>query len=140
MPLNLCQFIGNVGQPPDKKYLPDGTCVVNFSLACGERWKDKTSGDIKEKTEWVRAVCFGKRAEVIAEYVTKGQQIYISGKLRSRSYDKDGDTRYITEIVIEDFQFTGNKAGSGTGEDKAQQQAEAYTKNAPADFDGDIPF
>jgi single-strand DNA-binding protein len=164
MSLNLCQFLGNLGQDPDIRFMPDGRAVVNLSIACGERWKDKNTGEIKENTEWVRAVCFGKRAEVIAEHFKKGSQIYVSGKMRTRKWqDQAGQDRYSTEIVVDDFQFIDRKPGNG-GEQRAQQQATAYgqgqsgsrapaqTKGGPDysnmpppppnydDFDDDIPF
>lgn len=123
MSLNQCNFLGNLGQDPDLRYLPDGRAVTNLSIACSERWKDKNTGELKENTEWIRAVSFGKRAEVIAEYFKKGSQIYVSGKMRTRSYEKDGVKHYATEIVIDNFQFIGSR---GTGDAKAQQQDTAY--------------
>ena len=127
MSINLCQFIGNLGQDPDLRYMPDGRAVVNLSIACSERWKDKQTGETKESTEWIRAVCFGKRAQVIAEHFKKGSQIYVSGKMRTRQYEQDGIKRYSTEIVVEEFQFCGNR--SGNGDTKAQQQAAAYDRS-----------
>jgi single-strand DNA-binding protein len=139
MALNLCQFMGNLGEAPVLKALPTGESVVNFSIACTDRWKDKTTGEQKESTEWIRAVCFGKRGEVIAEHFTKGSAIYISGKLRTRSWDKDGVKHYMTEIVVTDFQFCGKRDNS---ESKADQQAKSYADTMPPmpDFDDDIPF
>jgi single-strand DNA-binding protein len=156
MALNLCQFMGNLGQDPDIRYLPDGRAVANISIACTDRWKDKQSGEIKENTEWVRAVAFGRRAEVIGEYFKKGNQIYISGKMRTRSYEKDGVKHYTTEIVIDNFDFCGQRSGGGN-DARAQQQAAAYGQGGSAkggnkppaydapppdysDFDDDIPF
>lgn len=151
MALNLCQFMGNLGQDVDLRYLPDGTAVANFSLACGERWKDKATGEIKEKTEWIRAVCFGKRAEIISEHFKKGSQIYISGKMRTRDYEKDGVKHWATEIVINEFQFCGQRSDGGS--QRAEQQAGAYSSNNQSsqhppyrrpdnfdDFNDDIPF
>ncbi|MFA5920184.1 MAG: single-stranded DNA-binding protein [Methylococcaceae bacterium] len=164
MSLNLFQAMGNLGQDVDIKYLPDGRAVGNFSIACGEKWKDKTSGEIKESTEWIRCVVFGRRAEVISEHFKKGSQIYISGKMRTRMWEKDGTKHYATEIVVDNFQFCGTRNEGGQ---KAAQQAEAYQntgsnqKSAPRtqqgnnngmpdysgaptpnydDFDDDIPF
>ena len=135
--------MGNLGADPDKKILPDGTALVNFSIACGEKWKDRATGELKEKTEWVRAVAFGRRAEVIAEYFKKGSQIYVQGKMCTRSYEKDGVKHYATEILVSDFQFCGQRSGGGNDE-RAGQQAAAYGHGAmpepSVDFDDDIPF
>lgn len=162
MAMNQCMFMGNLGQDVDLRFLPDRTPVANFSIACGEKWKDKVTGEIKESTEWVRAVVFGKRAEVIAEYFKKGSQIFIQGKMRTRSYEKDGVKHYATEILVNEFQFCGQRSEGG-GDARASQQASAYGQGsggktsrpdnshqgasgamAPppdyADFDDDIPF
>lgn len=155
MSLNHCTFMGYLGQDPEIKYLPDGTAVANISVACSEKWKDKVSGEIKEKTEWIRAVVFGKRAEVIAEHFKKGSQIHITTKARTRDYDKDGVKHYVTEFVISEFQFCGQRTDNGGA--KATQQAAAYggkaqqatkqsapnypdNNNYPDDFSDDIPF
>lgn len=151
MAVNKCIFIGNMGADPALTYLPDGRGVVNFSIACGERWKDK-NGEVQERTEWIRCVGFGRRAEVISEYFSKGSQIYIEGKMRTREYEKDGVKHWATEIVIDNFEFCGQRSGGSDA--KAQQQAAAYGQQSaqqpvganssqPAnynDFDDDIPF
>ncbi len=156
MALNLCQFMGNLGQDPDLRFLPDGRAVANISIACGKKWKDKQTGEIKEHTEWIRAVIFGKRAEVVADHFKKGSQIYISGEQRTRSYEKDGIKHYATEIVAHEFQFCGQRV-DGSGDIKANQQASAYDQQGATnnqsgasqrqssppdydDFDDDIPF
>jgi single-strand DNA-binding protein len=135
--------MGNLGADPDKKILPDGTVLVNFSIACSEKWKDKATGELKESTEWVRAVVFGRRAEVIAEHFKKGNQIYVQGKMRTRSYEKDGVKHYATEILVNEFQFCGQRSG-GQNDERAGQQAAAYGHSAmpdpSMDFDDDIPF
>ena len=158
MSLNRCTFLGNLGQDVDLRYLPDGKAVANLSIACSERWTDKNTNEKRENTEWIRAVCFNRRAEVIAEHFKKGSQIYIEGKMRTRKYDKNGVDHWSTEIVVDNFQFLGQKAG--TGDAKVQQQASAYgqnTRSAPQheapptnayqgsassydDYDDDIPF
>ncbi len=116
--------MGNLGQDVDLRFMPDGRAVANLSVACSERYKDKSTGETKESTEWIRAVVFGKRAEVIAEYFKKGSQIHIQGKLRTRKYEKNGVDTYATEIVVNEFQFCGQK--SGGGDEKAKQQSAAY--------------
>jgi single-strand DNA-binding protein len=159
MSVNKVIVMGNLGSDPEVRHLPDGRAVVNFSVACSEKWKDKATGEIKENTEWVRAVCFGKRGEVIGEHFKKGQQIYIEGKMRTRKWQgTDGTDRYTTEVVVDEFQFCGNKPSGNTGDARAQQQASAYSQNKtaapqsdnpptsaynnayPSDFDDDIPF
>lgn len=139
MSLNLVQFMGNLGADVAVKFLPDGTAVGNFSIACGEKWKDKATGQIKENLEWIRVVIFGRRAEVVAEHFKKGAQIYVSGKLRTRQWEKDGVKHYMTEVVADKFEFCGSRSEGGTGQ-KEQQQADNY-QGAPdyAEFD-DIPF
>jgi single-strand DNA-binding protein len=124
MALNLMQCMGNLGQDPDIRYLPDSRAVVNISIACTDRYKDKQTGEVKENTEWIRAVAFGRRAEVIGEHFKKGSQIYISGKMRTREYEKDGVKHWATEIVIDNFEFCGQRSGGNDA--KAQQQASAY--------------
>jgi single-strand DNA-binding protein len=144
MAVNKCIFMGHMGADPALTYLPDGRGVVNFSIACGERWKDKATGEVKERTEWIRCVGFGRRAEVISEYFSKGSQIYVEGKMRTREYEKDGVKHWATEIVIDNFDFCGQR--SGGNEAKAQQQAAAYGRQ-PAqqrdnfdEYEDDIPF
>ena len=149
MAINNCVFMGNLGDDPDIKHFPDGTTVANLSIACGKKWKDKVTGELKEHTEWIRAVVFGKRAEVIGEYFKKGSQIHVTGEMRTRSYEKDGVKHWATEIVVSDFQFCGQRNGNSGGE-KASQQAQAYHQQSsgnaskPDDFgdfdDLDIPF
>jgi single-strand DNA-binding protein len=125
MAVNKCIFMGNLGADVDLRFLPNGTAVGNFSIACSERWKDKQSGEIKENTEWVRLVVFGKRAETINEYFKKGSQIYVETKVRTRKWEKDGVTHYATEFVIDNFDFCGQRSGGGN-DARAQQQAASY--------------
>lgn len=157
MSVNKAIIKGNLGQDPDLRFMPNGREVVNLSVACGERWKDKATGEIKEQTEWLRIVAFGGLAKVLAEHFKKGDQIYLEGKIRTRKYqDKDGSDRYSTEIVADTFDFCGSRSG-GNGDQKAQQQSAAYDlQSAPANnnpppsayenamggdqFDDDIPF
>lgn len=147
MSINQCVFMGNLGGDPDLTYLPDGREVVNFSVACSERYKDK-NGEIQEKTEWVRCVGFGKRAAVIADHFRKGSQIHVTTKCRTRKWQNhEGKDQWTTEFVIQDFQFCGRRSDGGYA--KAQQQAAAYDNNPPPaprsdddfdDFDDVIPF
>ena len=103
--LNQCNFIGRVGKDPEVRYAASGTAVGNFSIAVGYKYKDT------ESTEWIRIVVFGKLAEIVGEYVTKGKQLFVSGRMQTRSWeDKDGAKRYTTEIVANDVQFLGSKS------------------------------
>lgn len=138
-------IIGNLGADPETKYMPSGTPVTNFSVACNEKWKDKDSGEMREHTEWYRCAAFGRRAEIIGEYCRKGSQVYVEGRNRTRSYEKDGEKRYATELVVDQIQLLGGK-GSGSG---GQGQRQAPPPSAPPpdagaaggdDFDDDIPF
>ncbi|MBE0434208.1 MAG: single-stranded DNA-binding protein [Methylomicrobium sp.] len=140
--MNKCQFHGYLGADPELKYLPDGAPVVNFSVGVSQRWKDKQTGEIKENTDWPRCVAFGRRAEVISEHFSKGSEILITdSQFKNRSYDKDGERRYITEFVVSGFEFCGKRRETGQG--KANTQAQTYQSSMPpehADFDDDIPF
>lgn len=110
--VNKVTLIGNVGETPEIRYLPDGTAVTTISLATSRKWKDKQSGELRERTEWHRVVLWGRTAEIAGEYVGKGKELYIEGENRTRSYEKDGITRYVTEVYAHEMQMTGNKAGS----------------------------
>ncbi len=102
--LNRVTLIGNLGQEPDVKYTPDGKAVTTISIATSETWKDNDTKEKKEKTEWHRVVLFGKLAEIAGEHLSKGSQVYIEGKLRTRKWtDKSGEDKYTTEIVVDNF-------------------------------------
>ena len=132
--LNQCSFIGRLGQDPDIKYTQGGKPVANISLACSEQWKDK-QGVKQEKTEWIRGVAFGKLAEIIGEYLKKGSQVFIQGKMQTRKWqDKEGNDRYTTEINIRDMQMLGSKG-------EKTEKKEDETKSLADKFDDDsIPF
>lgn len=146
--VNKVILVGTLGQDPEVKYLPNGNAVCNLSLATSEQWKDKQTGEKKEKTEWHRVVMFGKVAEIAGEYCRKGSQVYIEGKLETREWEKDGIKRYTTEIKV-DMQGTmqllgGKPADGGNAQPKPSNQPSAR-KNEPQkpddDFDADsIPF
>lgn len=150
--VNKVILVGTCGQDPEVKYLSNGNAVTNLSLATSEQWKDKQSGEKKEKTEWHRVVIFGKVAEIAGEYLRKGSQVYIEGKLQTREWEKDGIKRYSTEIVVDmqgTMQLLGGKPSGDGGQQQAprqQQQAPQRQQSAPqpaADFDSfddDIPF
>ena len=107
--VNRVIIIGNVGQDPETRYLPSGEAVTNLSVATSESWNDKNSGERKDRTEWHKVVAFGKLAEIISEYARKGSKIYLSGSLRTRKWEKDGQTHYTTEIVAKEMQLLDRK-------------------------------
>lgn len=145
--LNRCEFIGRLGKDPEMKYGGDGSGVASLSLACG--WKTKE----KEGTEWIRVVVFGKLAEICGEYLSKGKQVYISGRMRTREYEKDGSKRYVTEVVADQMQMLGGKGDEVDRESQPKRGGYADRKSATqptqpprtpeqnlADMDDSIPF
>ena len=138
--LNLCQFIGRLGKDVEIKHTASGSAVANFSIACGDDYKDK-SGNKVEQTNWINIVVFGKLAEICGEWLGKGSQIYISGKQVTRKWqDQSGADRYTTEIVANDMQMLGGRNENGQ-QSKPAQSAPAGSGNAGDDyFDQDIPF
>ena len=142
--LNKVQIIGNLGQDPETKFLPSGDAVTNLSVATTDRWKDK-EGAQQERTEWHRVAFFGRKAEVIAEYLNKGDPIYVEGSLQTRKWeDKEGNDRYTTEIKGRDFQFLSTKGEGGNSAPRERAPAPATAPAAaPAkqqSLDDDIPF
>jgi len=105
--VNKVILVGNLGNDPELRYTRGGTPVCNFSIATSDQWTDKESGEKREKTEWHRIVAWRRLAEICGEYLNKGRQVYIEGKLQTRSWEKEGITRYTTEIVAADVQFLG---------------------------------
>lgn len=160
--INKVILVGTCGQDPETRYLPNGNAVTNLSLATSEQWADKQTGQKVEKTEWHRVAMFGKVAEIAGEYLRKGSQVYIEGKLQTREWEKDGVKRYTTEIIV-DMQGTmqllgGRPDGTGGGDSAPRQsrpapqreQQQAPRQSAPQQkpqpaqdfdsFDDDIPF
>jgi single-strand DNA-binding protein len=107
--VNRVIIIGNIGQDPETKFLPSGEAVTNLSVATSESWKDKQSGERKDRVEWHRVTAFGRLAEIISEYARKGSKVYISGSLRTRKWEKDGQPHYTTEIVAKEMQLLDRK-------------------------------
>lgn len=143
--VNKVILVGNLGADPETKYMPSGDAVTNITVATSESWKDKQSGDKREKTEWHKVVMFRRLAEIAAEYLRKGSQVYIEGKIQTRKWqDKEGNDRYTTEIVADQMQMLGARGGSGFDSATASHSEPATAKPAPApavdDFDDDIPF
>jgi single-strand DNA-binding protein len=113
--LNKALLIGRLGKDPEIRYFQDGTAVANFSIATSEKWKDKGTGENREKTEWHRIVAFRRLGEICGEYLTRGKEVYIEGRIQTRSWEKDGITRYTTEIVADKMQMLGSKDSGGYG-------------------------
>jgi single-strand DNA-binding protein len=150
--VNKVILVGNLGKDPETRYMPSGAAVTNLRIATTESWKDKQSGDQQERTEWHSVAMFGRLAEIAAEYLRKGSQVYIEGKLRTRKWqDKEGKDRYTTEIVADEMQMLGGKgggagagaaAGAGAmgGAAAGGSGRAAVNDGPPGDFDDDIPF
>ncbi|WP_447908280.1 single-stranded DNA-binding protein [Serratia fonticola] len=149
--INRVILVGHLGKDPEVRYLPNGGAVANITLATSESWRDKATGEQKEKTEWHRVILFGKLAEVAGEYLRKGSQIYIEGKLTTRKWtDQAGVEKYTTEIHVNvggTMQMLGGRqdgtAQNGGPSNKPQQQGRqpaAPQNEPPMDFDDDIPF
>lgn len=142
--VNKVILIGHCGKDPETRYMPSGGAVTNISIATSEGWKDKQTGENKEKTEWHNVVFFNRLAEIAGEYLRKGSQIYVEGRLQTRKWqDKSGNDRYTTEIVANEMQMLGGKGGGGGGDSYAPAQS-SQPESAPAmvddGFDDDIPF
>jgi single-strand DNA-binding protein len=154
--LNQCTFIGRLGRDPEARSFPSGDQVCNFSIAVGESWKDKATGEKKERTDWINIVVTGGLVGVVTQYVKKGSQVMVSGKLRTREYtDKDGIKKYSTEIRADSMQMLGARQDGGGDRDAAPAQrapaaqrpasAPVPRQTAAADsgfesMDDDIPF
>src|SRR6059058_5561182 len=132
--VNKVILVGNLGADPESKYLPSGDAVANIRLATTDRWKDKTSGEMKEATEWHRVAFFGRLAEIAGEYLKKGSQVYIEGRIRTRKWqDKEGQDKYTTEIVADRMQMLGSRSGAGAGGNDLERSS------APAATAGSAP-
>ncbi|AOM42443.1 single-stranded DNA-binding protein SSB1 [Xenorhabdus hominickii] len=166
--VNKVILVGNLGQDPEVRYMPNGGAVANITLATSESWRDKQTGEMREKTEWHRVVLFGKLAEVAGEYLRKGSQVYIEGALQTRKWqDQSGQDRYSTEVVVNiggTMQMLGGRGGAsqeapaqgGWGQPQQPQASQQFSGGSapsrpaqspapqsnepPMDFDDDIPF
>ena len=143
--VNKVILVGNLGQDPEVRYAANGNAITNISVATSESWKDKNTGQMQEKTEWTKVVFFGKIAEIAGEYLKKGSQVYIEGKLQTRKWtNKDGNDQYSTEVVVDGFQgvmqMLGSK-GESTKEQQKPAQQPVQQKQAESFEDADsIPF
>jgi len=142
--INKVILIGNLGNDPDVRYTAGGAAVTNISLATTDSWRDKESGEQQDRTEWHRVVFFGRLAEIVAEYLKKGSQVYVEGRLQTRKWqDKEGVDRYTTEIVAGEMQMLGGRGGSSNVSEQGASSGAARPEPAPSggDFvDDDIPF
>jgi single-strand DNA-binding protein len=151
--INKVILIGNLGQDPETRTTPGGTTVTNIRIATSESWTDKASGEKKEQTEWHTVVMWNRLGEIAAEYLRKGSQVYIEGRLQTRKWqDKTGNDRYSTEVVASEMQMLGGRAGGGGGAPQetrdtregggrgAAATAPAGAGGSGAEFDDDIPF
>ena len=150
--VNKVIIVGNLGKDPETRYAPSGDAVTNIVVATTETWKDKTSGEKREATEWHRVVFFGKLAEIAGQYLKKGSQVYLEGKLKTRKWqDKDGQDRYTTEINADEMKMLGSKGDGqqqeGQRPQQTQQRPPANPQRQPqgqaggfSDMDDDIPF
>ena len=150
--INKVILVGNLGQDPETRYMPSGGAVTNITLATNESWKDKQTGEQKDRTEWHKIAMFNRLAEIAAEYLRKGSQVYIEGKLRTRKWqDKEGRDRYTTEVIADEMQMLGGRGGgggasfgaSGSGGDGEKRGGSGGGQPNPPptdDFDDDIPF
>ena len=148
--VNKVILVGNLGKDPEVRYMPNGNAIANITLATTDSWKDKQTGEQQEKTEWHRVVMFRRLGEIAGEYLKKGSQVYIEGKLQTRKWqDNSGNDRYTTEIVANEMQMLGGRGGGSAGfpaDSAPAQSAPAQSAPTPApaaaggDFDDDIPF
>ena len=139
--INKVIIVGRLGSDPEVRYTPSGAAVANFSVATSEEWKDKNTGEKKERTEWHRIVAWNKLGELCGEYLSKGRQVYVEGRLQTRSYDdKDGVKRYTTEIVASDVQFLGGRESGGGRSGDGPPPKDVPGSSSPGPEDDDIPF
>ena len=160
--INKVILVGNLGRDPETRYMPSGGAVTNVSIATSKGWKDRDSGEQKERTEWHRIVFFNKLAEIAGEYLKRGSKVYIEGELRTRDWEKDGQKHYTTEVVASEMQMLDSRGEMGVGGPSSGGQSSGQSGGGPSsggsdsigslspaedfgpppsdDFDDDIPF
>ena len=146
--VNKVILVGNLGADPETRYMPSGGAVTNIRLATSESWKDRETGERKERTEWHRVAFFNRLAEIAGEYLRKGSQVYIEGKIRTRKWqDQSGNDRYTTEVIADEMQMLGGRQGMGGPADGGgsygggpQGGGSSQPPQSSQDFDDDIPF
>ena len=161
--VNKVILVGNLGRDPETRYATSGAAICNITIATSRQWKDKTSGEKREETEWHRVVFYDRLAEIAGEYLKKGRPVYVAGRLKTRKWtDKEGQDRYTTEIIAEEMQLLGSReggggggggdvefagggerrerSGGGAGEGGGAKSGGGARTSTPNDFDDDIPF
>ncbi|MFL2503735.1 MAG: single-stranded DNA-binding protein [Gammaproteobacteria bacterium TMED180] len=139
--INKVILVGNLGRDPETRYLPSGGAVTNVSLATSRSWKDRDSGEQKEKTEWHRVVFFNRLGEIAGEYLKRGSKVYVEGELRTREWEKEGQKHFTTEIVATEMQMLDSKGGNSDYEKNNNSSIAAPSSLSSSDMvDDDIPF
>lgn len=139
--VNKVILVGNLGADPEVRYATSGSAVTNFRIATSEEWRDKNSGDRQSRTEWHRIVAFGRLAEICGEFLHKGKQVYVEGRLQTRSWeDKDGNTRYTTEVVAREMQMLGPAGRDSQREFPSRNEGVPESQGPLTPPDDDIPF
>lgn len=141
--VNKVILVGNLGRDPEARTTESGKAIANITVATSESWRDKTTGQNQEKTEWHRCVAFGRTAEVISQYLHKGSKVYIEGSLQTRKWqDQQGQDRYTTETVVRDMQMLDSRGGGqqSGGQQRQQAKADGYQPQGDDSYDSDIPF
>jgi len=147
--VNKAILVGNLGRDPEVRYSANGSAIANVTLATTDSWKDRQTGERQERTEWHRVVFFGRLAEIAAEYLKKGSQVYVEGRLQTRKWqDQSGTDRYTTEVVVNDMQMLGSRGGASSmppedldqADDPNSGKVQEETPAAAKEFDDDIPF
>ena len=139
--VNKAIIVGNLGNDPEIRYSANGNAIASISVATSDRWKDKNTGEQQERTEWHRVKLFGRLAELAGEYLKKGSQVYIEGRIQTSKYqDKDGNDRWSTEIVARDMTFLGGRPGAGDSQGAPSASSPQRDSAPSGDFDDDIPF
>ena len=139
--VNKAIIVGNLGNDPEIRYSANGNAIASISVATSDRWKDKNTGEQQERTEWHRVKLFGRQAELAGEYLKKGSQVYIEGRIQTSKYqDKDGNDRWSTEIVARDMTFLGGRGGAGDSQGAPSASSPQRDPAPCGDFDDDIPF
>lgn len=143
--VNKVILVGNLGADPETRYMPSGDAVTNIRIATSESWKDKQTGEQQERTEWHRITFYKRLAEIAAEYLRKGSQVYVEGRLRTRTYEKEGQTHYSTEIIADSMQMLGSRGGAGGARSDdsvppSRERSAPPSSGGDTNFDDDIPF
>ena len=137
--INKVILVGNLGADPETRYTPSGTAITEIRIATSEAWKDKQTGEQQERTEWHRVTFFGKLAEIAGEYLKKGAQVYVEGKIKTDEYEKDGVKRYSTKVIADQMQMLGGRQDSGAPRKQSRTPARSE-QPAHDELDSEIPF